>query len=83
MFKSRLAELPFSYFSAPGEKKSTIAPVFCILTGRLGRIVGILRADRRSVRHLGRGDQKLHEETVRGSLAELIEHFTATEPRAA
>ena len=24
---------------------------------------------------------KLHEETVRGSLAELIEHFTATEPR--
>ena len=25
-------------------------------TGRLGRIVGILRADRRSVRHLGRGD---------------------------
>ena len=24
--------------------------------GRLGRIVGILRADRRSVRHLGRGD---------------------------
>ncbi|MCS3332441.1 hypothetical protein NXU97_00515 [Bacteroides xylanisolvens] len=25
---------------------------------------------------------KLHEETVRGSLAELIEHFTATEPRA-
>lgn len=26
-----MAELPFSYFSAPGEKKSTIAPVFCIL----------------------------------------------------
>ena len=24
---------------------------------------------------------KLHEETVRGSLAELIEHFTAAEPR--
>ena len=24
---------------------------------------------------------KLHEETVRGSLAELIEHFTATDPR--
>ena len=23
-----MAELPFSYFSAPGEKKSTIAPVF-------------------------------------------------------
>ena len=27
------------------------------------------------------GISKLHEETVRGSLAELIEHFTATEPR--
>lgn len=26
-----MAELPFSYLSAPGEKKSTIAPVFCIL----------------------------------------------------
>lgn len=25
-----MAELPFSYFSAPGEKKSTIAPVLHI-----------------------------------------------------
>ena len=24
---------------------------------------------------------KIHEEAVRGSLAELVEHFTATEPR--
>ena len=24
---------------------------------------------------------KIHEETVRGSLTELIEHFTVTEPR--
>ncbi len=24
---------------------------------------------------------KLHEETVRGTLAELIEHFTTTDPR--
>ena len=31
--------------------------------GRLGRIVGILRADRRSVRHLGRGD---HGDPVHG-----------------
>ena len=24
---------------------------------------------------------KIHEETVRGTLSELIEHFTATDPR--
>ncbi len=24
---------------------------------------------------------KLHEQTVRGTLAQLVEHFTATEPR--
>ena len=32
-------------------------------------------------RTMSREISKLHEETVRGSLAELIEHFTATEPR--
>lgn len=30
---------------------------------------------------ISREISKLHEETVRGTLAELIEHFTRTEPR--
>lgn len=49
------------------------------LTKTLAQLAEAFGADRQA--SVSREISKIHEETVRGSLAELVEHFTATPPR--
>ena len=45
----------------------------------LAQFAEVFGADRQAA--VSREISKVHEETVRGTLAELVEHFTANEPR--
>ncbi len=49
------------------------------LTKTLAQLAEAFGADRQA--SVSREISKIHEETVRGTLAELVEHFTATPPR--
>lgn len=49
------------------------------LVKALAQFAEFFGADRQAA--VAREISKVHEETVRGTLAELVEHFTANEPR--